>query len=126
MSSICFGSCAPSKSYIFFCDPLSKAAASRLRCSASGCSAWTSVARTGVGQLFDHVIGVGDQLGSLFDQLIGGKTHRFGDVASAPGPRGIFPEDGVQSPGEEIPVRFRKDQRWAQLEDVVMRTVRAG
>jgi hypothetical protein len=25
------------------------------------------------GQLFDHVVGVGDQLGSLLDQLIGGK-----------------------------------------------------
>src|SRR6267143_5365945 len=45
---------------------------------------------------------------------------------SAPGPRGIFPEDGVQGLDEEIRIRFRKDQRRAQLEDVVMRTIRAG
>src|SRR6266850_3894339 len=40
--------------------------------------------------------------------------------------RGIFPENIVQGLGEEICVRFRKDQRRAQLDDVVVRTVRAG
>src|SRR5882724_8409438 len=40
--------------------------------------------------------------------------------------RGIFPENIVQGLGEEIRVRFRKDQRRAQLEDVVVRAVRAG
>src|SRR6266850_1159056 len=49
MSSMGFGSSALSSSYSFFSDPLSEAAASRFRCSASGCSAWTSAARTGVG-----------------------------------------------------------------------------
>src|SRR6266404_4840780 len=47
-------------------------------------------------------------------------------LGSAPGPRGIFPEDGVQSLGEEIRVQFRKDQWRTQLDDVVMRPVRAG
>src|SRR6266478_2502463 len=49
MSSMGFGSSALNNSYSFFSDPLSEAAASRFRCSASGCSAWTSAARTGVG-----------------------------------------------------------------------------
>ena len=40
--------------------------------------------------------------------------------------RGIFLEDRVQGLDEEIRVRFRKDQRRAQLENVVMRTVGAG
>src|SRR5258706_2064926 len=46
--------------------------------------------------------------------------------SSAPSLRGILPEDRVQGLGEKICVRFRKDQRRAQLEDVVVRTVRAG
>jgi hypothetical protein len=50
MSSIGFGSSALSNSYSFFSEPLSEAA-SRFRCSASGCSAWTSAARTGVGSI---------------------------------------------------------------------------
>ena len=39
-------------------------------CRADGC--W---------ELFDHVIGVGDQLGSLLNQLIGSKAHGLRDVA---------------------------------------------
>src|SRR6266850_6648572 len=45
---------------------------------------------------------------------------------SAPGLGGIFLEDGVQSSNEEICVRLRKDQRRAQLDDIVVRTVRTG
>src|SRR6267378_7313556 len=49
-----------------------------------------------------------------------------GKLDSALWLRGIFSENVVQGFGEEICVRFRKDQRRAQLDDVVVRTVRAG
>src|SRR5713226_2421418 len=57
-------------------------------CRADGC--W---------QLFNHVIGVGDQLGSLFDQLIGGKAHRLRDGAGH---------------SEDLPAKFHCETRGNQ------------
>lgn len=48
-SSIGTGSSALNSSYSFFSEAFSPFTARRFRCSASGCSAWTSAARTGVG-----------------------------------------------------------------------------
>src|ERR1700731_1980322 len=49
MSSMCLGWSVLNRSEIFFSEEFSDAAANKVLCSASGCSACTSAARTGVG-----------------------------------------------------------------------------
>src|SRR6202011_5653805 len=69
-SSIGTGSSALSKVKSVFSEGFRDSESNRLRCSASGCSAFTSIAR-GRGQFFDYVVRVGHELCSLFDQLVG-------------------------------------------------------